>query len=200
MSHLLHSNTSTLAVLAWRKHFWKRVRICSLCATPCLCTRRPQTSSSGSLSSRRTLRVRLQSESHTHGHKVASNNFTQISFQMFSKRSTAYSLLLWFMELNRIMGLKRMTCLQYRKCLIHWLSELWKKNCKLLFAFACFRYKVYKFKSLQMVCRSETCFWTPCWGIPNPLGVRHIRQYHFYKLLGWKMIFMCRWTCVSLFF
>lgn len=56
----LRSNTSMPVVWGWRRRSWKRVRTCSLCATHCLCTPRPQTSSLGSLSSHRMLRVRLQ--------------------------------------------------------------------------------------------------------------------------------------------
>lgn len=60
-AHPLCSNTSTRVELAWRRPSWRKVQTCSLCATPCLCTRRPPTNSSGSLSSRSTFRVRPHS-------------------------------------------------------------------------------------------------------------------------------------------
>lgn len=96
LSYLSHSNTSMRAEWAWRKRSWRRVQIWRLYATPCLCTRRPRTSSSGSLSFHRMLRVRLQrvtvyTHTHTLCHEVGSDNFTQKCFQLSSKSSTAYS-------------------------------------------------------------------------------------------------------------
>lgn len=89
----LRSNTSMPVVWAWRRRSWKRVQTCSLCATPCLCTPRPQTSSSGSLSSHRMLRVSLSNSNnkHTYTYTEGSNNFTQKCLWLLSESSTAFS-------------------------------------------------------------------------------------------------------------
>lgn len=106
-----HSNTFTLAAWAWRKHSWRRVPTYSLCATPCPCTPRQQTSSSGSLSSRRTLRVQPQTattHAHTYTHIETSSHKTGFSFSE-SFPAISYTHHNYDSGNNRIMRLNRTT-------------------------------------------------------------------------------------------
>lgn len=120
ISCLLHSNTSMLVASAWRKPSWKRVRTCSLCATPCLSTPRPQTNSSGSLFSHRMLRVWLQ-KAHTHTQTYMHVN----QYGQTISHKNAFKELHWLLLLLRLMGLKRIICLQcWEKFFIHCFSEL----------------------------------------------------------------------------
>lgn len=54
---VIHSNTSTLEVWAWRRPSWRRALTFCLCTTPSRCTRRPQTNSLRPLFSHRTHKV-----------------------------------------------------------------------------------------------------------------------------------------------
>ncbi len=181
MSYLSRSNTSTPAVWAWRKRSWKRVQTCSLCAMPCLCTPRPQTSSSGSLSSRRALKVRLQTathtHTHTHTHTLSHSRFKQFHTKMLSvtlkELRCSFLLLLGLMELNGIMRLNRITCLQCWKkmfnSLLQWITVAKPANAKLLFASTGFSYTKYIVKCPQLDFRILD---------EHKIGVKYLAQGH----------------------